>query len=136
MTLRQAQAHTAARSAFTLMEVLVVVAILVVLAGAGAYVYTGYLDKAREDTARMGVSELEKAVEAYKVAYGDYPTDLTILTQAIEGRPAALQERALLDPWQRPYVYEPGTRHPQTGRPRIYSQGPNPGDASKVISNW
>jgi type II secretory pathway pseudopilin PulG len=118
------------------MEVLVVVAILVVLAGAGAYVYTGYLDKAREDTARMGVSELEKAVEAYKVAYGDYPPELRTLTQALDGRPAALEEKALKDPWGRDYVYEPGTRHPQTGRPRIYSAGPNPGDASKVISNW
>lgn len=136
MTLRQAQARTIARSAFTLMEVLVVVAILVVLAGVGGVVYMGYLDKAREDAARVGVTTLEQAVDAYRVNYGDYPADLTVLTQPIEGRPAPLEVKHLMDPWQRPYVYEPGNRHPSTGRPRIYSMGPSAGDASRIIANW
>jgi general secretion pathway protein G len=136
MTLRQAQAHTIARSAFTLMEVLVVVAILVVLAGVGGVMYMRYLDEARENTAKIGIQELEKAVELYKLSYGDYPGDLVTLTQPLDGKPAPLEARALLDPWQRAYVYEGGNRHPATGKPRIYSMGPNAGDASKIIANW
>ena len=67
MVLRQAQAQAraVARGAFTLMEVLVVVAILVVLAGVGGVVYIKYLDKAKEDAARTQIKVLDEAVMAH-----------------------------------------------------------------------
>ena len=43
----------ARRSAFTLMEMLVVVAILVVLAGAAVPIYMRYLNEAKKDRARI-----------------------------------------------------------------------------------
>ena len=46
------ETRAAARAAFTLMEMLVVVAILVVLAGAGGVIYMRYLEDARRDTAK------------------------------------------------------------------------------------
>src|SRR5262249_51408721 len=91
------------RAGFTLMEVLVVVAILVVLAGTGGVVYMKYLDDAKKDTAKIGVDMLDQAVQAYKIKNGDYPNDLTPLTQpGQDGTPAALETRALIDPWGRP----------------------------------
>ena len=134
MVLRQAQAQAraVARGAFTLMEVLVVVAILVVLAGVGGVVYMRYLDKAKEDKARIDVNTLDEAVMAHKVqSDGDYPQTLRELTVPAEGKPAALTESALKDPWGNEYKYEPQNKD-ATGRPHIYAQAPS----GVIIDNW
>jgi general secretion pathway protein G len=125
--------HLRRRSAFTLMEVLVVVAILVVLAGIGIGVYR-YLDESKEKIAAAGVKNLETAANSYKLSHGDFPESLAVLTQPSEGKPAYLEERALYDPWNRQYVYDPAQQS-RTGMPLIYSQGANPG-TSAPIRNW
>jgi general secretion pathway protein G len=117
------------------MEMLVVVAILVVLAGAAVPIYLNYLERAKKDRAKVDVTTLQTAVEAYKSAYGDYPPDLPTLTQATQnGDFATLEPKALIDPWNQQYHYEPQTRNPATGRPKIYSTGP-PGQ-NVPIANW
>jgi general secretion pathway protein G len=126
------------RAAFTLLEVLVVVAILVVLAGVGSVVLFSYLDQSKEKAAKLGISSIEMAISAYKIndPQGEYPADLTVLTQPLEGKPAPLDAAALLDPWQRPYIYERDNRHPLTGKPLIYSLGMNPANQNGQIRNW
>jgi len=131
------QAQATARVAFTLMEMLVVVAILVVLAGAAVPIYLNYLATARIDRAKADVVTLEKAVEAYATSHnGNLPASLQVLTQIDPetGAKASLEAKHLVDPWGRPYVYDQQTPHPQTGRPRIYSQGPPSG--GQQIANW
>jgi general secretion pathway protein G len=130
------QAQAAGRAAFTLMEMLVVVAILVVLAGAAVPIYLNYLANARIDRAKMDVVTLEKAVEAYSTSHGSYPATLDVLCEVDPntGAKAALEYKHLMDPWNQRYVYEPQNVNPRTGRPRIYSQGP-PG-SGQMIANW
>jgi prepilin-type N-terminal cleavage/methylation domain-containing protein len=124
----------ATRGGFTLMEVLVVAAILVILAGTGTIVLFRYLEDARVSTAKLGVKNLETAVEGYKLSHGgQLPPNLEVLTQAEAGRPAYIDVEGLKDPWQNLYIYEPNTTHPQTGKPLIYSGGP---DGASKISNW
>jgi hypothetical protein len=91
------------------------------------------VDNARRQRAKVDVQTLTRAVDTYFVANGVYPKTLKQLT---EGRKPFLEAKALLDPWGRPYVYEPGMADPQTGRPLIYSQGPRPGDPTGRIRNW
>jgi len=122
------------RHAFTLMEVLVVVAILVVLAGIGVMVFR-YLDESKEKIASMGIKNIETAVISYKMTHGNYPDSLAELTVPTDGKPAYLEEKSLFDPWNHPYAYEPGTTNPRTGYPLIYSGGANPGN-SPPIRNW
>jgi general secretion pathway protein G len=122
------------RVAFTLMEVLVVVAILVVLAGIGIGVFY-YLDTAKERVAQAQINSIETAVEGYKMLNGGYPDNLNELLIAEQGKPAPLSQQQITDPWNHPYVIDISTRHPQTNRPLIYSQGANPG-SSKKIQNW
>jgi general secretion pathway protein G len=125
------------RTAFTLMEVLVVVAILVVLAGIGVVVFR-YLDDSKERIAKVQIKTLQSVIESFKItdASGDFPPNLEVLTQPLDGKPALLDAEKLTDPWQRPYQYDPNTRNPNTGIPLIYSQGQNPGDAARYIRNW
>jgi type II secretory pathway pseudopilin PulG len=116
------------------MEVLVVVAILVVLAGIGVVVFR-YLEDSKENVAKVGLTNIEKAVEAYKLAYGNYPESLQILTEPTDGKPAYLDEKSIYDPWNRPYEYHPEQTHPKTGKPLIMSGGVTPGQ-TKAIRNW
>lgn len=125
------------RAAFTLMEVLVVVAILVILAGLVSVVAFRYLDDANDQAAQAGIVKIETAVGAYKLSHqGQYPADLNALIQPEEdGKAAYLAEREIYDPWLRPYQYEPNNLHPATRKPRVYSLGANPG-VSTPIANW
>src|SRR5437764_14729331 len=98
------QAQAATRAAFTLMEMLVVVAILVVLAGAAVPIYLNYLANARIDRAKVDVRNLSNAVEAYQARHGSPPASLQALTQADPniGEKATLEPTALMDPWNQP----------------------------------
>ena len=123
------------RAAFTLMEVMVAAAILVVLASVAGVAVFSYLETAKVDAARAGTKIIERAVVTYNLSSGSYPDTLEALLQPVAGKPALLEEKDLFDPWRQPFIYEPGTLSP-TGKPLIYSQGANPGDASNRITNW
>jgi general secretion pathway protein G len=123
------------RGAFTLMEVLVVVAILVVLAGIGIGVFF-YLDQSKENIARIQMRNIETVLENYKLQHGDFPASLEVLTQPEGDKPAPLTDQQILDPWNRPYVLDANTRHPKTHKPLIYSLGVNPGNPAGRIQNW
>jgi general secretion pathway protein G len=128
------QAAALARAAFTLMEMLVVVAILVVLAGAAVPIYLNYLDNAKRDRVKADFKVIETAIQAYYTNNDVYPQQLQNLTVPDpSGHAATLESAALLDPWQHPYQYDPNQLHPQSRRPKLMSGGP-PGGPS--ISNW
>jgi general secretion pathway protein G len=126
------------RSGFTLMEMLVVVAILVVLAGAAVPIYMNYLENAKKDRAKIDCKALTTAVEAYKLRYGDYPPSLQALTQnAPDGSLPTLEPSALFDPWQHEYQYSPQGQHNAAyGKADIWSLGPRLNDPNGIIGNW
>jgi general secretion pathway protein G len=100
------QAARSSRRAFTLLEVLVVVAIIVMLAGVGSfYVYQRYED-AKLSGAKIGAKKLAASVEAYKLREGNPPASLQDLTQPPTGTPFATPEE-LLDPWGKRYQLDP-----------------------------
>jgi hypothetical protein len=110
------------------------------LPGAHAVLRTSPLFESRrlhkEKVARLGVKILETTLEVYKLTHGEYPDTLTILTQKEGKKPAYLEPEALKDPWGRPYVYDPKTLDPKTGKPLIYSRGADPKDPKARISNF
>jgi general secretion pathway protein G len=126
--------RAARRVAFTLMEVLVVVAILVILAGVGGVMYMRYLDDARVSKAKIDIKTIADVVETFKLKNNEYPNSLVILTQPQDDGPAYLEAAAIVDPWNQQYVIEPNTLNPATGKPLIYSNGPAGG--GQPIRNW
>jgi general secretion pathway protein G len=118
------------------MEMLVVVAILVVLAGVAAPMYLRYLDTAKIDRAKIDCKTLEQAVEAYKIRANDYPPSLQALTQQQpDGSLATLEPSSLLDPWGHEYQYSAqGQHNAAVGKPDIWSSGA-PG-SNVIIGNW
>jgi len=83
MLVRERQIKNArlVRGGYTLMEMLVVVAIIVVLAGAGGVIYMRNLEDAKKSTARSKCKLLAQQVAAYQLKNGDYPASLQALTQ-------------------------------------------------------
>jgi general secretion pathway protein G len=124
------------RGGFTLMEMLVVVAIIVLLAAMAAPLVMGYLDKAKADRAKADVQTWTSAVTAYKLAYGDWPPSLAALTQVqADGRTPFMEPKHLYDPWQHEYQYQAIGQHMSVyGKPDIWSLGPP--NTNIPIGNW
>jgi general secretion pathway protein G len=133
MTHRYHQRRTQ-RRAFTLLEVLIVVAIIVVLAGLGTYFLLPRLDEAKADLARAGIETLSKAAQQYKIRNGDFPANLQLLADYQPNGDAPIVEvKALQDPWGQAYQYDPsGARHNGL-KPDIWTTNPTNG---ATIANW
>jgi general secretion pathway protein G len=125
------------RGAFTLMEMLVVVAIIVLLAALAAPIVFGRLDEARRGRALVDCKTLADAAKMYKLKYGDYPPNLGTLTvPGADGSLPFLEARHLMDPWQHEYQYQAPGQHSQVGDPDVWSMGPNMQNAAGMIGNW
>jgi general secretion pathway protein G len=129
------------RAAFTLMEMLVVVAIIVVLAGVGGAYLLGRLEESKISAARMQAEVIGKAVREYNINNGVYPPDLqTLLQKDAEGKgPYIETPDALLDPWGRAYQYEQaGSNHQRIGStvqiPDVFCIPP--GGDGRPVGNW
>jgi general secretion pathway protein G len=103
---------------FTLLELLVVVAIIGLLVGYVAPRYFGQVDKSEVTTARAQIDALEKALDQYRLDTGRYPGTELGLNALVERPPNEprwngpyLRKAVPLDPWGRPYLYRsPGER--------------------------
>jgi general secretion pathway protein G len=111
---------------FTLLELLVVVAIIGVLAGYVGPRYFSQIGKSEVNAAKAQIDALEKALDQYRLDTGGYPnTELGL--NALLARPnnepkwagPYLKKALPPDPWGRPYVYQAG----QTGSVAIFSYG-------------
>lgn len=103
---------------FTLLELLVVVAIIGLLAGYVAPRYFGQVGKSEVNAAKAQMDALEKALDAYRLDTGRYPTaemGLVALVTKPQNEPKwngpYLRKAVPNDPWGKPYVYKiPGER--------------------------
>ena len=123
------------RGGFTLMEMLVVVAIIVLLAAMAAPIVMGRLDDAKRSRALVDCKTWTNAADSYNLKYGNYPASLDALTQpGADGGTPFMERRHLQDPWGQPYQYAyPGQHNQMTGKPDIWSLGKN---GNEQIGNW
>jgi general secretion pathway protein G len=120
------------RRGFTLMEMLVVVAIIVMLAGIGGYYYIKQLDAAKVSTVKAQSKVLTEAAESYYINHGTYPPSLAALLQQTEqGGPYLKSQDALIDPWQRPYQYNAAGPNNGGRQPDIWADTPQ-----GQVGNW
>jgi prepilin-type N-terminal cleavage/methylation domain-containing protein len=98
MRLRTAEqaGRAAARAGFTLMELLVVVAILIVLASVATPLYLSYLEQTREKTARTSAINFAAEIQNW-MALNPVPEG----TQNFF--PPTINPNPPMDPWERPY---------------------------------
>jgi len=101
---------------FTLLELLVVMVIIGLLAGYVAPRYFSQVGKSELKVARAQIDAFEKALEAYRLDTGRYPSTEQGL-DALMKQPSGvakwqgpyLKKAIPLDPWGKPYLYkQPG----------------------------
>jgi len=98
---------------FTLLELLVVVAIIGLLVGYVAPRYFGQISKSEITTTKAQIDALEKALDQYRLDIGHYPATelgLNALVQRPQNEPKwngpYLKKSVPLDPWGKPYGYK------------------------------
>lgn len=90
---------------FSLIEVMVVVVIVGMLAGAVALKVGGYMETARANRAKSDIASIVDAIEAYHLMHSRYPSN----EEGLSGLPLDQTN----DPWGRPYGYNrPGRDKP------------------------
>jgi general secretion pathway protein G len=116
---------------FTLLELLVVLAILGLLIGLVAPAALKQLGSAKEKIAHQSIERLGSVLDIYKLDVGIYPTTDEGL-QALIARPPGQQrwngpylkgERVPEDPWGRPFQYHSPSQRPGHEYD-LYSLGP------------
>lgn len=122
------------RGGYTLMEMLVVVAIIVVLAGIDGYYLLPKLDESKEDMTLSQTKMLTQAAKTYKLDNGDWPANLQVLAQMKpNGGAPYVEETALVPPLGATYQYQydaSGGRNKGL-QPDIFVMGPH-----GEIGNW
>ena len=134
------------RRAFTLLEILVVLAIIGLLAGLAITNVDKIFGGAQVSTVEIFVKEsMKTALVSYRLHMGDYPSTSEGL-QALATRPANKADRWFgpyvadgkipNDPWGEPYQYAyPGTRN--KGGYDLWSKGPDrQSGTADDIGNW
>jgi general secretion pathway protein G len=116
---------------FTLMEILLVLAILVVLASMVGLSYSRIQKSMYISSARTQIGLLEDAVKAYQINVGSLPPNLEALLTAppelanpTKWQGPYLEKLTLpMDPWNNPFQYE--VTDPANDKFRIWSNGPD-----------
>lgn len=112
------------RRSFTMMELLVAIAILALLSGVVGVSIPGYLERGRVGTAKAQIDVFKQAITTYQMDIGKYPEsleDLVMDTGNKNWRGPYLEVASIPeDPWGNAYQYVCPGEH---GRFDVYSYG-------------
>lgn len=140
------RSNQSSRRGFTLLEVLLVVAILVALAAFAVPSLLGVQEGSNKKQAKTQAYTFSKEVRLYQQDTGMFPSNeqgLMALKQAPNPPPKNWNgpydtNPAILDPWGAPYNYlYPGNRNGDPRAPDIWSNGPDrQNGTADDIGNW
>jgi general secretion pathway protein G len=130
---------------FTLLEMLVVLAIMGLLAAIVAPQVLKYLGTSRTQTAKVQIQNITAALELFRLDVGRYPSAEEGLNSLVTAPattpgwngPYLQKSSALKDPWDQAYLYKiPG----QHGEVDVYSLGSDKAEGgsgeAKDVGNW
>jgi prepilin-type N-terminal cleavage/methylation domain-containing protein len=123
--------NRASRSAFTLIEMLVVISIIIILMGLLFPAFKGVMDQAKRTQTKNDLTQIVTAVNAFYTEYGKYPVLSTIgangtyddtnndqLMNVLRAIANPQQEQGLMNPRQIAFISPPvakDTTHPKSG---------------------
>ena len=131
-------------SGYTLMELLVVLAILGLLAAIATPMVLKYLDSAKLGTAKTEIANLSAGLDLFKYDVGRYPSTQEGLDALVKAPgdadnwngPYVKTTTNLKDPWGHPFGYRSPGEH---GEFDLYSDGPTGKEDTgekPAIANW
>jgi len=104
---------------YTLLELLVVLAIIALLVGFVAPKMMGYLGRAKADAAKVQLHNVATALDLYRLDVGSYPSESEGLRALLEkpgsaehwSGPYLQKADGILDPWGQPFIYKQPGQH-------------------------
>ena len=127
--------HRRQRRGFTLLEVLLVLAILIAIAAMVVPNIIGRGEEASKKITAINIANFEKAAQMYKIDNKVWPdgsteevVTLLMMTEDDQGQPrASYLEKFPMDAWDMPlqYQYPPPDNTGNTFKPLIWSAGPD-----------
>jgi len=136
--------HSSKRSAFTLLEIMLVVTIIALLLGSAIYAFKDKLGFAQDTRVRADIQSLSTTLLVYQGQNGFLPTTeqgLKALVTRPDSEPRPRQWRQQydsvpLDPWGKEYLYVQPGKHNTSGYD-LYSAGPDRiPDTADDVGNW
>ena len=138
--------HNASKSGFSLIEILIVIALIAVIAGLAISNIGGIFGGQQEKAAKIFVTQsLKIPLTAYKIDIGSYPSTaegLQALIQAPANKSGSWKkpyiEELPTDPWGNPYQYRfPGSKNVNgSSGYDVWSLGPYGTESADDIGNW
>lgn len=132
MTLRSPLRRAATRRGFTLLEMLIVVAIIVALAGIGVVFVIPQFQKSQDGVAKTGAINIDRVLQMYYKDNNSYPTDLSQLTIKTENGGPYIPADALVDPWGKQYQIDVTGPNNNGAKPDVFTTNPQ----GVIIGNW
>lgn len=90
---------------FTLVELMVVIAIIAILATIVGVNLLGQVDESSVVAAKAQIKNFETALIAYRIKFKKFPSDLNALINPPSGEPILNAPRIPKDPWDNEYMY-------------------------------
>jgi prepilin-type N-terminal cleavage/methylation domain-containing protein len=120
------------RSAFTLMEVLIVMSIIVIIAGlGGVYVFRAFED-AKKSAAQATAYSIASAAQQYNIRFKNYPETLDQLVSPPDGQQPYVDPASLIDPWGGRFQYDPSGQRNNHLKPDVWTTAKD----GTVVGNW
>ena len=130
---------------FTLIEIMLVLAIIALLAGTAIYKLGGVMKTGEKARVKSDLGTIQTALLNYKISAGSYPTTEQGLSALIT-KPADVRAwegpyfkgGTITDPWNQEYGYRfPGQNQGTSSEPDIFSKGPDGLENTEDdIGNW
>jgi len=92
---------------FTVVELMIVIAMMGTLAAISVPVFSSYMDRARVARAKIDIRTIEKEISSFLIERERLPIDLSEI--GLDG---------ILDPYGNPYQYLPATESDKPGKPK------------------
>ena len=94
---------------FTLVELMVVIVIIGLLAGAVTASVRSYLIRGKQSVAAMEIAKICQALDTFYTVTDQYPSSdlgIALLSEKTDTFPDGLLSKMPIDPWKRPYIYQ------------------------------